>query len=224
MITLETIEKNKSIRTYITKADTQLSELGYTEHSFAHVKKTALEAGKLLERLGYDPRTCEVARIAGYLHDIGNGINRVDHAQSGAVMAFTILTGMGMDAEEISDVIAAIGNHDEGTATPISPIAAALIIADKSDVRRSRVRNADYITFDIHDRVNYATIQSELQLDDVTRQLGSRKGNMGFLLPAMGKEQLFKTVMADGVLPRKTFSMGHAQDKRYYVESRRITK
>lgn len=170
MITLETIEKNETIRTYIMKADTQLSELGFTEHSFAHVKKTALEAGHILEQLGYDERTCEVARIAGYLHDIGNGINRIDHAQSGAVMAFTILTGLGMDPAEICDVIAAIGNHDEGTASPISPIAAALILADKSDVRRSRVRNVDLATFDIHDRVNYATIESSLQLNAEEKQ------------------------------------------------------
>ena len=171
MITFESIEKDEAIRTYIKKADTQLSELGFTEHSFAHVKKTALQAGDILERLGYDGRTCELARIAGYLHDIGNGVNRIDHAQSGAVMAFTLLTSMGMDPEEISDVIAAIGNHDESTASPISPIAAALILADKSDVRRSRVRNSNAASFDIHDRVNFATIASGMELDPEQRSV-----------------------------------------------------
>ena len=169
-ITLETIEKNETVRTYIRKADTLLAELGFTEHAFAHVTKVSQEAGEILSKLGYDERTCELARIAGYLHDIGNGINRIDHAQSGAVMAFTILTGMGMDGAEISDIIAAIGNHDEGTAAAISPIAAALILADKGDVRRSRVRNSDVSSFDIHDRVNYAATESTLDMNTQTKQ------------------------------------------------------
>lgn len=169
-ITLETIQKNETVRTYIRKADMLLAELGFTEHAFAHVTKVSYEAGDILEKLGYDDRTCELARIAGYLHDIGNGINRIDHAQSGAVMAFTLLTGMGMDGAEISDIIAAIGNHDEGTAAAISPVAAALILADKGDVRRSRVRNGDVSSFDIHDRVNYAATESNLVLNPAGKQ------------------------------------------------------
>ena len=140
--------------------------MGYTEHSFAHVTRAAHFAGRLLEQLGYPRRTCELAWIAGYMHDIGNVINRVDHAQSGAVMAFRILDKLGMPAEEIADVCSAIGNHDESTAYPVNAIAAALILANKTDVRRSRVRNRDASTFDIHDRVNYAVEKARTELDE----------------------------------------------------------
>ena len=163
-ITLEDIQQNETIKTYIVRADETLIALGYTEHAFAHVTKTAYEAYSLLLKLGYDERTAELARIAGYLHDIGNLVNRVDHSQSGAVMAFRILDKLGMDAEELSDIVTAIGNHDEGTGKPVSPMAAALILADKTDVRRSRVRNRDFATFDIHDRVNYAVHQSRTEI------------------------------------------------------------
>ena len=132
--------------------------------SFAHVGKVAKEAREILLTLGYSPREAELAEIAGWLHDIGNVINRVDHAQSGAVMAFRILDKLGAEAEEISTIISAIGNHDESTAYPVNPIAAALILADKTDVRRSRVRNRDFATFDIHDRVNYAVHQSRTEI------------------------------------------------------------
>ena len=141
-----------------------MAALGYTEHSFAHVGKVAKEAREILLTLGYSPREAELAEIAGWLHDIGNVINRVDHAQSGAVMAFRILDKLGAEAEEISTIISAIGNHDESTAYPVNPIAAALILADKTDVRRSRVRNRDFATFDIHDRVNYAVHQSRTEI------------------------------------------------------------
>ena len=147
-----------------------MAALGYTEHSFAHVGKVAKEAREILLTLGYSPREAELAEIAGWLHDIGNVINRVDHAQSGAVMAFRILDKLGAEAEEISTIISAIGNHDESTAYPVNPIAAALILADKTDVRRTRVRNRDFSTFDIHDRVNYAVHTSRVQItDDKTR-------------------------------------------------------
>ena len=141
-----------------------MAALGYTEHSFAHVGKVAKEAREILLTLGYSPREAELAEIAGWLHDIGNVINRVDHAQSGAVMAFRILDKLGAEAEEISTIISAIGNHDESTAYPVNPIAAALILADKTDVRRSRVRNRDFATFDIHDRGNYAVHQSRTEI------------------------------------------------------------
>lgn len=165
MIELSDIRKNSDIRTYIEKADQSLMALGYTEHSFAHVTRVAEEAGRILIELGYDSRTAELARIAGYLHDIGNLVNRVDHSQSGAVMAFRILDKMGMDAAEIADIVTAIGNHDEGTGVPVSALAAALILADKSDVRSSRVRNNDLSNFDIHDRVNYSVRSSELLIN-----------------------------------------------------------
>ncbi len=165
MVTYEQIKNNEEINTYIRKADESLSVLGFTEHSFAHVIKTATVASDILARLGYPERTVELCRIAGYLHDIGNVVNRVDHALSGAVMAFRLLDKLGMPAEEVAAVITAIGNHDEGTAVPVNELAAAIILADKSDVRRSRVRNRDFSTFDIHDRVNYAVEHSALVLD-----------------------------------------------------------
>ena len=162
MLTFNDIKNNEQIRTYIKKADEALSILGFTEHNFAHVTKCAETASSILNSLGYDERTCELAKIAGFMHDIGNIVNRVDHAQSGAVMAFRILDKLEMDPEEIATIVSAIGNHDESTASPINAVAAALILADKSDVRRSRVRNNAIATFDIHDRVNYAVIDSDL--------------------------------------------------------------
>ncbi len=162
MIEFEDIKKDEAIRTYIKAADASLEALGYTEHSFAHVSNVANTAASILRCLGYGSRKVELAQIAGYLHDIGNLVNRVDHSQSGALMAFRILDNMGMDAGEIAEIVTAIGNHDEGTGVPVSEIAAALILADKSDVRRSRVRNGDFSTFDIHDRVNYSVVDSEL--------------------------------------------------------------
>lgn len=166
MITFEEIKNNEHIKTYIKKADESLIALGYTEHSFAHVTKVSEMAKKILLELGYSKREAELAQIAGYLHDIGNVINRVDHAQSGAVMAFRILDKLGAEPEEIATIIAAIGNHDEKTAVAVNPVAAALILADKTDVRRSRVRNSDLATFDIHDRVNYAVENSSTKISD----------------------------------------------------------
>lgn len=167
MITFETIRNNQDIKTYISRADESLKALGYTEHSFAHVGKVSENAAYILTTLGYDERTVELARIAGYLHDIGNLVNRVDHSQSGAVMAFRILDNLGMPADEIATIVTAIGNHDEGTGVPVNPVAAALIIADKSDVRRTRVRkNLDMSAFDIHDRVNYSVEESDLSISE----------------------------------------------------------
>ena len=166
MVTFEEIKNNEAINTYIRKADQTLSELGFTEHSFAHVGMVATNASYIMETLGYSEREVELVKIAAYLHDIGNLVNRVDHSQSGAVMAFRILDNLHMPAEEICDIVAAIGNHDEGTGRPISPMAAALILADKSDVRRSRVRNNDPATFDIHDRVNYSVKKAELKINE----------------------------------------------------------
>lgn len=156
MITIEEIKNNEQINTYITKADETLAAMGFTEHSFAHVTKVSLDAKNILATLGYSEHEANLVEIAGYLHDIGNIINRVAHAQSGAIMAFRILDQIGMEPNDIATVISAIGNHDESTAVAINPVAAALILADKCDVRRSRVRNRDIANFDIHDRVNYA--------------------------------------------------------------------
>lgn len=164
-ITFDLIKDNQTVQTYIRKADESLIARGFTEHSFAHVTRVAKVAQELLLKLGYDERDAELAAVAGYLHDIGNVINRIDHAQSGAVMAFRILDNMGVDTEEIATIITAIGNHDESTAYPVNHVAAALIIADKTDVRRSRVRNTDASTFDIHDRVNYAVEDSKIKIN-----------------------------------------------------------
>lgn len=161
-ITYQDVKNNEAIKTYIKKADESLIALGYTEHSFAHVTKVAETAADILLACGYSEREAELARIAGYLHDIGNVINRVDHAQSGAVMAFRILDNMKCDPEDIATIITAIGNHDESTAFPVNPIAAALILADKTDVRYTRVRNIDPASFDIHDKVNYSVKKAEL--------------------------------------------------------------
>ena len=166
MVTFDEIKNNEAINTYIRKADQTLTELGFTEHNFANVGIVAENASYIMETLGYSEREVELVKIAAYLHDIGNLVNRVDHSQSGAVMAFRILDNLHMPAEEICDIVAAIGNHDEGTGRPISPMAAALILADKSDVRRSRVRNNDPATFDIHDRVNYSVKKAELKINE----------------------------------------------------------
>ena len=165
-ITLEQVKKSEEITSYIRKADESLSALGFTEHSFAHVGLVSAQASAILKTLGYDDRTCELAAIAGWLHDIGNVINRIDHAQSGAVMAFRILDHMGFTPDEISVIVSAIGNHDEGTGQPVSAFAAALILADKSDVRRSRVRDKATVALDIHDRVNYSVTDCHLEFDE----------------------------------------------------------
>jgi metal-dependent HD superfamily phosphatase/phosphodiesterase len=165
-MTYEMVKQDFAVKTYIRYADAALEALGFTEHSFAHVTKVAETAAKILTALDYPERTVELAKIAGYLHDIGNVVNRVDHSQSGAVMAFRILDRMEFPPEEISTIVSAIGNHDEGTGVPVNPVAAALIIADKSDVRRSRVRDKESISTDIHDRVNYSVTDAELVISE----------------------------------------------------------
>lgn len=165
-ITLEQVKQNEEVTTYIRKADESLRALGYTEHSFAHVGRVSALASQILHTLGYDERTAELAAIAGWLHDIGNVVNRIDHAQSGAVMAFRILDKMGFPPEENATIITAIGNHDEGTAFPVNAVAAALILADKTDVRANRVRNIDPATYDIHDRVNSSVRESSVTLEN----------------------------------------------------------
>ncbi len=168
-ITFQDIRENEEFNTYIKKGNELLGVLGFTEHSYAHVMKVSDTAAQILQCLGYDDRTVELAKIAGYIHDIGNVVNRVEHAQTGAIMAFTILTKMDMNPSEIADVVGAVGNHDEDAGITVSPISAALILADKTDVRRSRVRNKDFAKFDIHDRVNYAVEKSRLVIEAENR-------------------------------------------------------
>lgn len=164
-ITFEDVRKNEAINAYIQKADESLIALGYTEHSFPHVLKVANTASQILTELGHSPREAELAKIAGYLHDIGNIVNRIEHAQSGAVMAFRILDNMGAEAEDIATIVTAIGNHDESTAFPVNSVAAALILADKTDVRRTRVRRQPVEQFDIHDRVNFSVTHSQVTIE-----------------------------------------------------------
>lgn len=173
MLTYKQVINDPDIKAYITAADKSLSALGFTEHSFAHVGHVANCAAKILSALDYSDHDIELAKIAGYMHDIGNLVNRQEHSQSGAVMAFRILDRMGMDAEDIATVVTAIGNHDEGNGVPVNAISAALILADKSDVRRTRVRNCDPTSFDIHDRVNYSVTSSALTVnkDELTALL-----------------------------------------------------
>ena len=146
-------------------------DFGYTEHSHRHISIVAQRAGEILEKLGYDERKVELAKIAGYLHDIGNCVNRTDHAHSGAIIAYNILKDMGMPVEERAEIMMAIGNHDENTGTAISEISAAIILADKSDVHRNRVTNQNLSTFDIHDRVNYAVTNAELKIDSINKKI-----------------------------------------------------
>ena len=171
MVTFDEVKKNDKIKAYIKKADESLLALGYTEHSFAHVGLVSERAGYILKELGYSEREVELVKISAHLHDIGNIVNRKEHSQSGAVMAFRILDNMDMDADEIATIVTAIGNHDEGDGEAVNAVAAALIIADKSDVRRSRVRNIDMTTFDIHDRVNYSVEKSTLEFNKEKTQI-----------------------------------------------------
>lgn len=165
-IMYDDIKKNNEINTYIKRGNELLGVLGYTEHSQAHSAKVSTISANILKQLKYSEREVELAMIAGYMHDIGNAVNRIEHAQTGAVMAFNILTRLNMEPDEISTIVGAIGNHDEGTGSAVNPVSAALIMADKTDVRRSRVRNRDFAKFDIHDRVNYAVTNSELSIDE----------------------------------------------------------
>lgn|SRR5665647_453433 len=165
MVTLEEIKSDKAIDTFILKGNEHLGAMGYTDHGKVHIVLVSNLSRNILLQLGYNARTAELAGIAGYMHDLGNVVNRNGHSQSGALMAMEILRRMEMKPEEISIVAAAIGNHDEGSGQPVNPIAAALILADKSHVHRNRVRNQDVATFDIHDRVNYAVEKSSLQID-----------------------------------------------------------
>ncbi len=164
-MTYKELKKTDEINTYIEQGNLVLGALGYTEHSRIHASKVASTAGKILKELGYDAHQIELAKMAGYLHDMGNSINREDHAHTGALMAFQLLREMKMDPADIAVIITAIGNHDEKTGAAVDPVSAAVILADKTDVRRNRVRNKIKATFDKHDRVNYAATSSSLEIN-----------------------------------------------------------
>ena len=170
-VTFESVREHPRVKIYVRKADEALAEIGYTEHGERHVGLVAHIAYNTLKRLGYPEREAELAAIAGYLHDVGNAVNREQHAQTGAVMAMQILTALGMPDLEIVRVMGAIGNHHENDGAAISPIAAAVILADKSDVHRTRVRNPEMIKFDVHDRVNYAVQKSFLNVDEAKKEI-----------------------------------------------------
>lgn len=171
MVTLREITQSKLLETFINKGNEHLGAIGYTDHGPKHVALVSSLSRKILQELDYDPRLAELAGIAGYMHDIGNVINRTDHNQSGALIALEILRRIGMQPNEISTVVSAIGNHDEENGHPINAVAAAVILADKSHVHRNRVRNTDVATFDIHDRVNYAVENSRLNIDGPNRMI-----------------------------------------------------
>lgn len=171
MITLEDVKNNPEVQALVISSQKQLNVLGYTEHSIRHTNIVSERAGRILEDLGYSKTRVELAKIAGYLHDIGNCINRQDHAHTGAILAYNILKDMGMDVQSRTEIMTAIGNHDEQTGTAVSDISAALILADKSDVHRNRVIKKDIASFDKHDKVNYAVTDSNLKLDKEKRKI-----------------------------------------------------
>jgi len=171
MITLEDVKKSEELQQLILGSQAQLAALGYTEHSIRHVSIVSERAGKVLEGLGYNSERIELARIAGYMHDIGNCVNRVDHAHTGAILANQILKDIGMDVRHRTEIMIAIGNHDEQTGNAVSDISAALILADKSDVHRDRVVNTNISTFDKHDKVNYAVTESKFIMDKDNRKV-----------------------------------------------------
>lgn len=171
LLTLKDVRHDARVRTYILRANEQMQAIGYTEHGHRHAGIVSTIARTILVNLSHPEREGELAAIAGYMHDMGCVINRIGHVEAGALMSYTILTDMGMSANEIATVIGAIGNHEEPNGLPISPVSAAVIIADKSDVHFSRVQEKDPVKFDIHDRVNYAVQKSYLHVDGETKAI-----------------------------------------------------
>ncbi len=164
LFSYENLKNDDEIISYVKAANDVLGAIGYTEHGMAHAVKTGTDASMILESLGYTEKECELAKIAGLMHDIGNMVNRTDHAQSGALLAFDLLRARDFPVEDVIAITTAIGHHDEKTAAPVTPVAAALILADKSDVRTTRVRNRSTVYTDIHDRVNYAVFGSKIEV------------------------------------------------------------
>lgn len=195
MVTLQDLRNDPMIKTMIAKGNDHLGVLGFTDHGKLHVSLVADLSYDILDQLGSPQRETELAAIAGYLHDVGNVINRQGHSQSGALMVITILQRMSMDPKEISTVVGAIGNHDEGNGQPVNRVAAALILADKSHVHRSRVRNRDVATFDIHDRVNYAVNESILRVNGETRVITMELSIETEICPVMEYFEIFLSRM-----------------------------
>ena len=198
MITLEDVIKNEEVQAFVNASQKQLEALGYTEHSNRHIGIVSKRTGEILQKLGFSERTIELGKIAGYLHDIGNCVNRIDHAHTGAILAYNILKEMGMAANERTEIMMAIGNHDEKTGTAVSEISAALILADKSDVHRDRVVNTNMSTFDIHDRVNYAVTDAKLELNAETRKITLKLTIDTEICPVLDYFQIFmdRTMMS----------------------------
>ena len=198
MITLEEVKNNKDVQAFVNASQKQLKALGYTEHSHRHITIVSNRTEEILSKLGYDEHTIELGKIAGYLHDIGNCVNRVDHAHSGAILAYNILKDLGMEPEDIAEIVMAIGNHDEGTGTAVSAISAALILADKSDVHRDRVINTNLSTFDIHDRVNYAVTDAELEINEKDKKIILKLSIDTKICPVLDYFQIFmdRTMMS----------------------------
>ena len=170
-VSLEDVRSHEGVQTFIALADKHLGEIGYTEHGFRHAGLVSKIAYNVLHRLDFDDRSAELGAISGYLHDMGNFVSRSFHSQTGATITYDLLRQLGMSYGEIGVVMAAIGNHEEEFGNPVNPAGAALIVADKSDVHRSRVREQDPSLFDIHDRVNYAVEHSFLRVDTQARTL-----------------------------------------------------
>lgn len=198
MITLEDVMKNEEVQALVQGAQKQLNSLGYTEHSMRHVGIVSQRAGEILETLDYPKERVELAKIAGYLHDIGNCVNRKDHAHSGALLAYDILKDMGMNVNDRTEIMMAIGNHDEETGTAVSDISAALILADKSDVHRDRVVNTNLGTFDKHDRVNYAVTDAKLVINKEERKVTLKLQIDTELCPVLDYFEIFidRTIMS----------------------------
>ena len=192
-MTVQEIRTFPEIKALIEAGDRALGVLEYTEHGYAHVGIVSHTTGDILQSFGYDERICELGRIAGYIHDIGNAVNRVSHAITGGALAFAALGGK-MDPEDLAEIITAIGNHDEGTAVPVTPITAALILADKSDVRRSRVQVKED-RFDIHDRVNYAVVDSSLSVNATAKTVTLQLAIDTELCPVMDYFEIFQARM-----------------------------
>lgn len=164
MITYQEIRKNEEVQAYLKKGNENLGVLGYTDHSAVHCTLVAEEAGRILRELGYSEHEIELAKIAGMMHDIGNCVNRSRHAEYGAILANEILRNKDLSVEDRATIVSAIGHHDESTGGAVDVVSAALIIADKTDVRRNRIRTKVKSNYDIHDRVNYAVTESKVHI------------------------------------------------------------
>jgi uncharacterized protein len=170
-VALEVVQNDAELNAYMEMGDTYLGAIGYTEHGLRHANLTAHIAGNVLHRLGYDDHQVEIASIAGFMHDVGNCVSRDAHWISSASIARDVLARLGMPYADIAMIMNAVGNHEEDASDPATPAAAAVVLADKADVHQTRVRNPDPATYDIHDRVNYASKRSFLRVDSESRML-----------------------------------------------------